>query len=738
MVTEQIYINGTAADMGTDKINLSYENNYFGAVDTLKLSFSYAFTLPRTLKNDAIFSQGYDATTGGESLRKYYACEYKRNGVVIINGKICVNDVTARGYSCNLVWGLDELRTMADEKLKLWQLPAGTSHQNDILPVSSNPTPDERQYFTSGTGFVGFADYYPNASRETCRLAGVPYTLPVINVQYVLDLIFQRYGVTLSLPQDKQHILNNMVIALTTAKAWRENMETPRGSFILDKQFSEQHGYQYQYLINKNANGIIYQRRDPVTGEYMFTASQNCTLKNVHIEFTNDVQFNIDSAVFGYHVAEYDNARALWVVMLEFAEIAFNDGDDFAIKCNKHDGTPDVYPHEWIRNLTLLQYDFDVKADGQGVKDLGAYFVPANLPDMTAIDFIKEICVFLGVVPTGVTRGVAGAVVLNCGVLDSVLTGEVSSVEALEIEQLTPHYSDVAQSNVFKFATNELQTNERAGALLVQDETAQITKDYFTSKFASLMGLNEIPLWDVSGESGEIPTATLNELAPVLCILDETKTAATLAQGNLNFNFILANYYATKKDILNTPLVVDVVARLTPQQVAKLDGANVYYIPALKNYFVPLNITTNGDTYKLKLIRLTRGTAPTPPPDPDIIVITDYSQYFQPFHIDAQTNTYIYSGALFTGVAIPIPAGVVSVEITAPKYHAIQYAQLMDVDNMGTYNAPHYAEDYNAVVEIPAGTTETHAKTENANYLYFTRYFDAGFNQPVNVKFLFY
>ena len=727
MVKEKIFINGVALDLGNDSINLSYENNFFGAVDTLKLSFSYSFTLPRTLINDGVFMQGYDPATGCDALRKYYPCEYEREGVIILRGSLCVNSINARGYSCVIVWGLDKLKTMSDEKQKLWQLPQGTRHQNDTIRLTHTPTYDTTADFLRGSYF-GFARYFGGLTPDKCAQLQKPAVLPVVNVRYILGLITERYRVTLGLPSDRDQIVNKMVVALTGGKIWREGMPVPRGAFVLQKTFSQQYGYQVELLVNSTANGVIYQKQ-VTQAELYFTVSQNVTLNNLRIEVTNTEQFSVESPVFGRFVAEYNAARNLWVIDVKLNGVAFNVGDDFALTFAPF--RPDDTQHTWLQNLQLLHYDFDVKAEGAGVQDNQYYFIPANLPDITAIDFIKELCAFLGVVPVRVTSGAAGDVI-ECNTLDDVLADGVQTLDALGIDETTPHFSDWAQRNYYKFAVNEYQMNDYAAAMESNDKTAAFTRDAFVSSFSALVGANEIPLYTLNAEGNE---ATYNEVNNVLCLLNTNETTATLTQTGLTWRAILGNYHATKRDILRNPVVVSIVARLTPEQTQQLDTAKCFYIPLLSNYYLPIKAETNGDTYKFDMIRLARGTQPTPP-DPDVIVITEYLQYFAPSYIDTANNQNRWqdSGGGHMGIIIPI-SDAESVIIKAEQYHGIKYAMLTDIANITELGArPSYATGYTAPVVAPAGEETTASRPANAQFLYFERTYDAGIIVPEYIK----
>lgn len=723
-------------DMGSDEISLNFENNIFGDVNTLKLSFSYTFNLPRTLTNDAIFKQSYDPASGCAELRKKYKCDYERNGVILFSGSLYVTEVNERGYNCVLLWGLDALKTMSTEKLKIWQLPQGTAHQNDTIRLSHAPTYNNTVDFLGGP-FYGFARYFSGISAEVSRLMEKPAVLPCVNVKYIFELIHERYKVCVQFPDSRQNLINKMVIALTDSRVWRDGMPTPRGAFRMDKQFSAQYGYQVEFIPTAWGNGTIYQRHAVDTDRYYYTTTQNITINNLHIELTNNVQFDLDNNVFGYHIAEYDSARGLWVIKINASNLEFSAGEDFALTLKPHE-SEDLPPHNWLQGLQLIAYNFDIKADGKGVKSGSNYFIPANLPDITAMDFIKEICVFLGVTPTSIEAGAGGSNVIVCQSLDEILNKEPALIDALDIDSIVPHYKEMARKNIYKFKTDAThQTNDFAASLDMDDETAEAEKAAFTSSFSALMGQNTIPLFASNNEiTAEKLSVTDNSVNCVLCVLDTAQTIATLTQSGLTFTTLLAYYYGALAEILRNPLIITVTAKLTPSQEMQLNAARCYYPALLCDYFIPLKVETKDNFYKMELIKAPRGITPTPPP-PETLTITDFLQYFVNCWIGEAygVKRYEHSGPYNTGVVIPLGIAQ-SIKIKTTQYHTLDYALLSSVENMEFPNPPLFADGYTDVLTAPANQETTITRTANANYLYFNRKYDAGYQLPEYIKLI--
>lgn len=152
--TIQIYIDGKLVDVSTDtKIQLEIKSNVLTDIDNIECNRTYTIKLPKTLNNMDIMGIPDRLGIKNDWAHKYHTCEYRRNGVPIIqNGKATMTECTD-AIALVIYWGTFEaLQKLREQDLSLCDLKS-----TERLVFNSVNNPDEYETFKDKG--LGYADY---------------------------------------------------------------------------------------------------------------------------------------------------------------------------------------------------------------------------------------------------------------------------------------------------------------------------------------------------------------------------------------------------------------------------------------------------------------------------------------------------------------------------------------------------------------------------------------------------
>lgn len=591
MVSEQIYINGKAVDMPAQSVQLSVRSNLLGKVSDLTASFSYTITLPRTLNNDQMLAQAWSITSesSGTGIHVWLPCTFERDGVQMFSGRLVVTSINEDGYDCNMIWGFAGLDEMTEQKLKLWQL--GVS-QNDWMRLSGAPTISQRSNFY-GKSFYGFADYASGVADWDAIEIGQPRILPSVSVRYILAQIKSKYGVTLDLPAEEDAEVDNMVVALTSRYLYRGE-DYPQVSFNLEVDNTEgdmgQKIWYYRWREWSN-RGIVINDDDNV---WMTTAKGK--VKNLHIGLTCNEQFYISCPALHAGAITATRQGDRYVIDYTLNDVEVEQDRNIAWTIAVDNDTPN---HTWMASLQLTDYSFTYVPDRNEVTINSGYPIVANLPDITCMEFIGELCMLLGVVPIASTDKT-----INCVKWASLLDAP-QELQCVGIDEMTTRIDKTAQRNILTYATDDGNTDGAEGVLLVDDATLDAEDTWHKSHFATMTPNRGIEMYKVTRNSSDDISSETNNVTERIAVMVDYISRATLTGEGMRWSDIVASKYAEMQKAITHPKVVTIKAHMTPSEFASLDLKSAVYVKQLASYFAVLEVETgDGDIYDVKLLKI--------------------------------------------------------------------------------------------------------------------------------------
>lgn len=170
----ELKIDGQVVDlMPGENITLNYRSNLFGDIDKITSSSSLTIRLPKTPRNNLFTNFSDVPYSSGGIARRWYAAEYRRNGVLLISGKATLLSATEEAYEVSLVWGLfNGLQEWISAGTTLRDLPLG--YQTALRRFNIN-------IFTKYMGILYGYIWYNNGGEE--------YAFPVVQVHLIFNTI---------------------------------------------------------------------------------------------------------------------------------------------------------------------------------------------------------------------------------------------------------------------------------------------------------------------------------------------------------------------------------------------------------------------------------------------------------------------------------------------------------------------------------------------------------------------
>lgn len=593
MVKEQIIINGIYLDMPAQAVQLSVQSNLLGKVDDLTASYSYTIKLPRTLNNDKALEQAWDVVGNSTKIYTWLPCSYLREGMHIFDGKLVVTSISSDGYSCNLVWGFDALATLKDDGLKLWQLATGSSHYGDWVYLNADPQPNQYTYFV-GNAVYGYADYTSGLHSTFAAQAELPRMLPCVTARYILNLISERYGITLDLPTYADEIVDKMVIALTSKYAYREDNYPQTTWELTTEKDPDTAIWSYNLSPVDTGQGIIFHHM--VGGVMRWTPMVDSTIKDLDIYVSCGERFYISSAKFGTITSTSQEAgTGRWFIHYEATDVDVVANTNMEWEIGVEQDTP---THGWIASLEG-SYEFKVVPTKTEMVVGSGYPIVCNLPEISCMDFFGELFAITGVVPVGMNGNT-----LRC-INWSALMDAPIKMDVLGISTLSTRASNLAQKNVLKYNTDEWQTDANEGSLNVSDTTLQSESEWHKSHFAAIGSLVNVPLYTRYYQDGEAQIDQHSIKERIALVKSVYGGFAEVTGEGIDFADVVATHYTTMQSAITKPKVVEVQARMASLQFAQLDCTKAVYVEQLASYFAILEVENNeGDIYDVKMIKL--------------------------------------------------------------------------------------------------------------------------------------
>ena len=603
-MTHELIIEGQHVDLAPNTdITLEYVSNIVGDISKINLSRSYTIKLPKTLRNARILDDpgrpGHDSTKA----RRYLSAEYYRNGIDLIGpAQAYLLKVSSDSYEVALIWSrIPALSELSAAKPKLPDLKGLPELKWKGAALATSDTKDGCFYA-----------YYESGARPATTNSA-PH--PCVTLYELITRIFGNAGIPYRIGARLSNTLKNhaLLVAPSHKPSTDMEFEAGAGAYKLNYIYMMGAGDPYVWwfqdwgwgwdspVVDLDGADIETSRtikRGPTKKLKFYlnlkiadaTPALNIELKGGRLSYfltpsrTDDGGYLIDATV--------DMEDELDLT---------DEGDYFSIIINglERNGTYQFSRYDTSRPMFAIIRPRDtIQADQQNVFPVGV-----NLPDIGQMDFIKSVL------------GLFGAVIIpnkNALVLehfDDILQKSravdwTSKVDMSDgIKEYTGQLKDFAQKNRILYEPDVSLPVSPDFALMMEDQTASIEKDWLKLPFAASRG-NQAFHYRYDHEAGEIQDVDIKpRIFGYTYAADGTR--GLVFPETLAGDRAVREYHHAFQSILRKPVTIDVNIRLHELDLAQLDLTRPVYLGQYGKYYAILKIqTSETDLCKVELLQL--------------------------------------------------------------------------------------------------------------------------------------
>ena len=580
MRDEMLFIDGELVDLDEDtKITLNIKSNLFTDLSKIVSNNSYTIKLPKTVRNQRIIEHADLPACNTDYSRKFHQGRYFRNGVEIIpNAKVVLISVGEK-IELAMTWGnFVRLSKVIEEKSSLNTL----SEKDDYIIWSSGIEINEygtKDYLVSRINY-GFKD-----ENE------VTYH-PCARVEYVLNLIQERYGINLVYPEDKQQFIQSLLIPLITKNGGYAN--------YLDSKCS----FQVRSVQESGGNSLISWTKIDASENYTRYFSFIYAVSSQIIEFVkilidgkliikpmlkssqNDlVLFYGTSSVYeNYKYLQYRVIDGEYPYMYDIP-LELDIQANYSFTIGRRNGYAMLFD-----DLTI-EFGFM-----QTELMLGDKFpIIENLPDIDVIDFLKAISYVCGLFPVSSEIDNNLTFVSVESIKDNILLAKdwtkrvVAAYLFNKPNAVSFSLDGFAQNNYVRWQKDDTVIASYDGILIVEDETIDYENDVIEIPFSAsdtLNGIAEVPIYSYDTITGEIE---YSELEPrLLCEEnDNGKSKATFRA--LEWESI-SKYYQLYQSLIRKPIIIKEKIEISDIELREIDVTIPVYLAQYGRYYAIISI----------------------------------------------------------------------------------------------------------------------------------------------------
>ena len=599
-MTRELIIEGQHVDLAPDTdITLEYVSNLIGDVGKISLSHSYTVKLPKTTRNARILDDPGNPSYVSAKARRYLSAEYYRNGINLIGqARAYILDVTDDSYEVALVWssipGLSEWSSAKPKLPDLKGLPTLTWKD---APLADRNTTDGCFY----------AQYTSGARPRTTESA--PH--PSVTLYELTTRIFNNAGIPYRIGSRLADILKSHALLVAPSHKPSLEMELEAGARADELNYISRTGYGsfwwFQYWHTgwdapeaPPYNGLEVNRiilRGPSKEMRFFL---NLRLYDVAPDLYLELKSGTSSYILQPTRTEDGGYLLDAVVDLE-SELDLGETDELTIAVQGL--TPNGYyqykRYDDARPLFALMRPHDtIPANHQNL-----FPVAENLPDIGQLDFIKGVLgLFGGVAIPGSNR-------LTLEHYDELL----SSMNAVDwtgkmemgagLTKYSSQLQDFAQNNIIKYEEDVTLPVSPDINLIMQDETASLSKDRIKLPFAASRGSEAIH-YKYDHDTGEIEDVDIKPRVFGFTY-DENGTRKLSFLEDMAGDQARWKYHGAFQSLIRKPVQISINVRLHELDLAQLDLTRPVYLGQYGKYYAILKIqTSETDLCKVELLQL--------------------------------------------------------------------------------------------------------------------------------------
>lgn len=588
---EELYIKGEPVDLGDSQIALNFKSNLLGDIRKITSSNSYTIELPRTLKNERILDFPDVAAHENYLARDYFDAQYFRNGIKIFDAKAVITSSRSDGFSIALTWGIDEsLITLINDNKSIQEFA------DMALPWNSSTTYDNG--LVDGQLSHGYIPHNSGIDVDSHR--DIIFVHPAANCMRLLEEIAEYYGLTMDWGNYKQYI-ELLYLPLISQKA------NPKYNYF-QAEFIKINDLGLEMSLISPLSGIslasanAYIKIDDLSTDWdllvtIFTNAPSNTSNVVHVRFYGDganfynLYLNSDSSgTCSYKGKIPGNIN-------NYSYVTFN----FIIQ----NGYTIIEGNGGIVKLSSINYDNKQLSYG------GVYPIGSNLPDISVVDFIKQICWLFGLFAiksdTGVSFISVNKIIDNKN--KSVDWGKKLVPTGWTAKETSYTFGDFAQKNYFRYEENE-NAKSADGYMVVQNKTLDHEKDLVKLPYTAggdNGDMRAVPYfkWSEDGTTIELEDCGDRIMQLVIRFDSQGKEDARLEFSDLKFQNRISRfgllYY---QEIIKYPFVIKDDFRLTCIDLKSIDMTKPVYIQQYGAFFAIVSIKTQGEISEVELLKL--------------------------------------------------------------------------------------------------------------------------------------
>jgi hypothetical protein len=590
---EELYIKGESVDLGDSEITLNFKSNLLGDISKITASNSYTIKLPRTNKNIRLLD--FPDVAGHESymMRDYFNAEYYRNGVKLFDAKAVLISCSEDGFDVSLTWGMSEkfIQLMNDDK-------SIQEFADMALPWNSSTTYDNG--LVNGQLSHGYIRH--NAGIDVDSNRDKIFIHPSVNCMRLLEEIASYYGLTMDWGSYKQYI-ELLYLPLISQKAsskynfFEANITGTLDSDIKYVKFTQINRVDGINISNTETYGDvvrIYETSLDWELDILIYTNKHNTLNVVELAFysnaqyikslqisSNDIGLCAYKGVIPFDITEYSNITI---------RIRINNGALLGI---------------------IKSYIKIFSEDVQSVSYNQYYPIGSNLPDISVVDFIKQICWLFGLFAiksdTGVSFISVNKIIDN---RDKAVDWSKKLVPTGWTAKETSYtFGDFAQKNYFRYEENE-NAKSADGYMVVQNKTLDYEKDLVKLPYTAggdNGDMRAVPYfkWSEDGTTVELEDCGDRIMQLVISFDSQGKEDARLDFSDLKFQNRVSRFgLSYYQDLIKSPFVIKDTFRLTEIDLKNLDYTIPVYIERYAAFFAIISIKSQGDYSECELLKL--------------------------------------------------------------------------------------------------------------------------------------
>lgn len=617
--------------LGSEKIVFTFQNSAPDKIDTFQSDFSTNFNLPNTHRNSGYLEQCFLSISNTTKPYFYINIRVYSNSIEIYPNALLV--VKEHNYKFGsfetinvfIVSGVINLKNIiGDKKMADLQTPNIAPSTSFLGTLTASSFDDDYN-----RGYI-----YTLVNRGQFPSSQVPddLVLPDYYAGKIFETIFENVGVVFEFetepPQWRKLLISGGEIPKIPISNFINNTKGTAGTTGVVNYVMEFDVGSVRFLpitkntVNENFNNFGYR-------------SSETALYKVKLRYNAKASANVFFAFAGYRLPPVTEAFQFFEVeffvqLLQFITIfplPQHETGDVIQDARIHDLIMDIVAIDDARYFTLQP-------------------IPINLllPNIKQWDFIKEMCVRFGLVPSyDLWNDKIIFRIFNNLEFYNVLQDWSNKVDFTQEINTFFTLENFAQQNFFLNAEAEDVVLD-SGFLLQDNKTIEQEKDVFVSSFAlpnfDVYGnlINEIPSIPIFQNSNQddllldafTAEYTKNKTNFRLMYLPETKTNFFYAVvshrrvvslpalvsvsnifvceiENLDWQSILTNYYRIYTKMLDKTLRKQVYILLTENDILNLDFLKVVYIKELNGYWYVNKIEqfeSSNTPVRVELIRL--------------------------------------------------------------------------------------------------------------------------------------